>query len=103
MDATRRKFLLKSGGLTAAALAGNLGTWGIEGVSLLLAGFPLRERVLRLAGLALFFVCVLKLFVYDLRELETLYRIFSFIALGLILLGVSWIYTRFRGHIQRYL
>jgi uncharacterized protein (DUF1501 family) len=33
MDATRRKFLLKSGGLTAAALAGNLGTWGIEGVS----------------------------------------------------------------------
>lgn len=77
--------------------------WGIEGVSLLIAGFPLRERVLRLAGLALFFVCVLKLFVYDLREMETLYRIFSFIALGLILLGVSWIYTRFRGQIQRYL
>jgi uncharacterized protein (DUF1501 family) len=32
MDPTRRKFLLKSGGLTAAALAGNLG-FGIEGVS----------------------------------------------------------------------
>jgi Predicted membrane protein (DUF2339) len=77
--------------------------WGTEGVSLLLAGFPLRERVLRLAGLALFFVCVLKLFVYDLRALDTLYRIFSFIALGLILLGVSWIYTRFRGYIQHYL
>jgi uncharacterized protein (DUF1501 family) len=33
MDANRRNFLLKSGGLTAAALAGNLGTWGIEGAN----------------------------------------------------------------------
>jgi uncharacterized protein (DUF1501 family) len=33
MDNTRRKFLLKSGGLTAAALAGNLSHWGIEGAN----------------------------------------------------------------------
>ena len=77
--------------------------WGIEGVSLLIAGFPLRERTLRLAGLVLFFICILKLFAYDLRELETLYRIVSFIVLGMILVGVSWIYTRFRDRIQRYL
>src|SRR3954454_12870429 len=30
MDTTRRKFLLKTGGLTAAALAGNLSRFGIE-------------------------------------------------------------------------
>jgi len=46
---------------------------------------------------------VLKLFLYDLRELETIQRIFSFIVLGLILVGVSWMYTRFRDRIQRYL
>jgi len=34
---------------------------------------------------------ILKLFVWDLRRLETLPRIFSFIVLGAILLGVSWI------------
>ncbi|MES1256970.1 MAG: DUF2339 domain-containing protein [Acidobacteriota bacterium] len=45
----------------------------------------------------------MKLFVYDLRNLETLYRILSFVALGLILLAVSWIYTRFREHIRRLL
>ena len=78
-------------------------SWAIEGVALLIAGFPLRDRVLRLSGLSLFLVCILKLFLYDLRQLETFYRIVSFIVLGLILVSVSWIYTRFRSRIERYL
>ena len=77
--------------------------WGIEGVALLLAGFPLSDRVFRLSGLTLFLVCVLKLFLYDLRHLETMYRILSFIVLGLMLVSMSWIYTRFRDRIRRYL
>ena len=77
--------------------------WGLEALLLLGGGFPLRDRVQRLSGLALFMICVLKLFLYDLRELETANRILSFIVLGLILVGVSWIYTRFRDRIQRYL
>jgi uncharacterized membrane protein len=77
--------------------------WGIEGAGLLICGFPLRDRTLRLSGLMLFLVCVGKLFFYDLRQLETLYRILSFFVLGVILVGVSWLYTRFRGQIQRYL
>ena len=36
-------------------------------------------------------------------KLETINRILSFIVLGLILVGVSWMYTRFRDRIQRYL
>ncbi len=77
--------------------------WGLEGVALLLAGFPLNDRVFRISGLALFTVCVLKLFLYDLRHLETLYRILSFIVLGLMLVSVSWVYTRFHDRIRRYL
>ncbi len=77
--------------------------WGGEGLVLLGIGFVVRERLLRLQGLVLFLVCILKLFLYDLRNLETMYRILSFIALGLILLGVSWIYTKFREHVRRYL
>jgi len=76
---------------------------GIEGVILLAAGFPLRDRVLRISGLALLLACILKLFVWDLRHLETLPRIFSFIVLGVILLGVSWIYTRFRERVAKFL
>ena len=77
--------------------------WGVQGLALLACGFPLRDRALRLSGLALLMLCILKLFIYDLSYLDTLPRIFSFIALGVILVGVSWIYTRFRERIQRYL
>jgi hypothetical protein len=45
----------------------------------------------------------LKLFFYDLRQLETLYRILSFIVLGLMPVSVFWVYTRFRDRVQRYL
>ncbi len=77
--------------------------WGIEGVGLLISGFPLRDRTLRLSGLSLFLICMMKLFFYDLRNLETMYRILSFIVLGLIMVSVSWVYTRFRDHVKRYL
>ena len=77
--------------------------WGVEGIALLLAGFPLRERSLRLAGLALFFFCISKLFFYDLRQLDTGYRILSFFVLGLLLLGASWVYTRFREQLKQLL
>jgi hypothetical protein len=70
--------------------------WGIQGVALLAAGFPLRDRIARVSGLVLLLACILKLFVYDLSYLETLPRIFSFLVLGLILVGVSWVYSRFR-------
>jgi hypothetical protein len=77
--------------------------WGVEAVGLLAAGFALRDRVLRLSGLALFLICTLKLFFWDLRNLETLPRIVSFIVLGLLLVAVSWVYTRFRDQVQRFL
>jgi uncharacterized membrane protein len=76
---------------------------GIQGAALLASGFPLRDRVLRLSGLTLLLCCILKLFLWDLRHLDTLPRIFSFIVLGLLLLGVSWVYTRYRERIARLL
>ena len=77
--------------------------WGLQGTALLIAGFALRDRQLRLSGLVLLGVCILKAFVYDFSELETVYRIFSFIVLGSLLLAVSFIYTRYREQIRRML
>ena len=59
--------------------------------------------MLRLSGLALLFLCILKLFVYDLQQLEALARILSFVVLGLVLLTVSWVYTRYREQIRKLL
>jgi uncharacterized membrane protein len=76
---------------------------GLEGTALLAVGFLLRDRLFRLSGLVLFLLCIAKLFFYDLNSLDTLSRIFSFIILGLLLLGASFVYTRFRDQMKKLL
>jgi hypothetical protein len=75
----------------------------LEAVGLVAAGFFARDRMLRLSGLAMFVFCIGRVFLYDLRQLDTLARILSFIVLGLMLLGASWAYTRYREQIRKYL
>ena len=76
---------------------------GAQAAALLIAGFLIGRRSLRLSGLALFSLCIGKLFLYDLRSLDTVSRILSFIVLGLVLLAASWVYTRYRDKITRLL
>ncbi len=76
--------------------------WALEALALLVAGFPLRERVLRLSGLVLLCGCVLKVFFYDLSTLSRPYQILSFVALGVVLLCASAFYTRFRERFREY-
>jgi hypothetical protein len=78
-------------------------TWGLQGLALLVAGFSMRDRALRLSGLAVLLACLVKLFGYDLSALEPLPRIISFVVLGLVLLAVSWAYTRHRETVNRLL
>lgn len=85
-----------SGGMLTLSLS-------LEAIGLLAVGFAARDRWLRLSGLVLLLLCIGKVFFYDLRSLETVYRIFSFIGLGMILLTVSWIYTRFREQMRKLL
>jgi uncharacterized membrane protein len=72
------------------------GAWLIYSVVLMVLGIIRRMQTLRLAAIILFGITILKIFLYDLSFLDTLYRIFSFIGLGLILLGASYLYTRFK-------
>jgi hypothetical protein len=77
--------------------------FGMEGVALLAAGFMVGERILRISGLAVFLLCIGKLFLHDLNELDTLSRILSFIVLGVMLLAMSWLYTRYREKLRKLL
>ncbi|MGD8999679.1 MAG: DUF2339 domain-containing protein, partial [Granulosicoccaceae bacterium] len=76
--------------------------WALEGITLLVIGFARGERMLRLSGLLLLIICIFKVFIYDFRELDPVFRILSFIVLGLLLLGASMIYTRYREQLKRY-
>jgi uncharacterized membrane protein len=92
-------------GLIAHEVQGRLLTvaLAVEGAALVVAGFAVGERSFRLTGLALFLFCIAKVFVYDFREFDTASRILSFILLGLMLLGASWVYARFRDRLRRLL
>jgi uncharacterized membrane protein len=68
--------------------------WAVYASGLLFVGQIRRLRLLRLLGLGLLSVTVLKVFIWDLSSLDRVYRIISFIMLGAILLVVSYFYQR---------
>lgn len=73
--------------------------WAVTGLAALVFGLLRRMRALRLGGLALLLVATVKVFAYDLSELESIYRALSFIALGLLLLGGAFAYQRIRREV----
>lgn len=75
------------------------GLWLIYGIALMIIGIWRRAKGLRLLAIVLLGISILKIFVYDLSFLETLYRIFSFMGLGIILLGASFMYQKYKAAI----
>jgi uncharacterized membrane protein len=69
--------------------------WLVFALALFVAGISLHRKYLRLAGLGVMALVVLKVFAWDMSGLEGLYRIASFIGLGLCLVGIGWLYQRF--------
>jgi uncharacterized membrane protein len=68
--------------------------WTVYAIVLILIGVQQKSALLRWQALILFGVTVVKVFIYDLSSLESGYRILSFLVLGSVLLGVSFLYTR---------
>jgi uncharacterized membrane protein len=61
------------------------------------------ERSYRLAGVSLLLLSVAKIVLMDVWNLPTSDRITTFIILGLALIGVSFLYTRFSATIRKFL
>ncbi|KRB31971.1 MULTISPECIES: DUF2339 domain-containing protein [Mesorhizobium] len=68
--------------------------WLVIGVALLTAGVWLKSQVLRIASAVLIAVAVLKVFLFDMSELEGVLRALSFIGLGAVLIGIGLFYQR---------
>jgi uncharacterized membrane protein len=62
---------------------------------LLLLGIWFGKGTLRYASLAVLLLTVLKVFIGDMSDLTGLYRVASFLLLGLSLIGIGWLYQRF--------
>jgi uncharacterized membrane protein len=70
--------------------------WTVFATGLLAVGLGLRSRALFYTAYGLFGVTALKVVLVDLSTLPTLYRMFSFLALGVLLLAGAWLNLRFR-------
>ena len=67
------------------------------------AGFIWRERMHRWLGLGILACAVGRVFLSDVWKLETIYRILSFMALGVVLLALGFIYNKYQDKIRHWL
>ncbi|HEY1067575.1 MAG TPA: DUF2339 domain-containing protein, partial [Pirellulales bacterium] len=70
--------------------------WSVFALSWLLRGLWRRERALRYCGLLLFTIVIGKVFMYDMAQLDSFYRIIAFIILGVVVLAGSFVYIKYR-------
>jgi uncharacterized membrane protein len=78
-------------------LAGGISIlWSIYALAMVSSGIRWREKELRIIGLLLFLIVVVKVFFFDMGLLDTLYRVGAFIVLGLLIIGGSFVYLRCR-------
>jgi hypothetical protein len=93
--------------VVALAIKLNSGTitiaWSLVGVAVFLFALAVGERSYRLAGLALLLLSVVKILLMDVWALTPPDRYMTLIVMGLALLAVSFLYTRFGTVIRRYL
>jgi uncharacterized membrane protein len=73
--------------------------WTLFSVVLMLLGFRQSRAGLRKVSFGLFLIVVLKVFLFDMSNFSTPYRIISFIILGLVLVGTSYLYYRHKDRI----
>jgi hypothetical protein len=66
-------------------------------IGFLLWGIRRQQRDWRIASLVLMLGAVAKVFLFDASGLEGVTRIASFVALGLSLIGIGWLYSRYLG------
>ena len=69
--------------------------WLVAAFAILFAAIYVRRTELRYASLTLIVIAVAKVFLVDMADLEGLYRVASFLGLGLSLVGIGWVYQRF--------
>jgi hypothetical protein len=94
----RRYFELESLSQVRADLAAGLAVsawWMIFAAALIFFGFTRSIKPLRVAGLGVAALAVVKVIFFDLSSLDALYRVGSVFLLGLVMLSLAYLYYRY--------
>ena len=78
-------------------------SWSALALVLFATGMALRERVYRWLGLGVLAFALGRVVIIDVWKLDTLYRILSFMALGIALLVLGFIYNKYQEKIKEWL
>jgi uncharacterized membrane protein len=73
--------------------------WTIFSIAVMAAGFIKNIVVLRHTAIGLFAITMLKVFFVDMANASTPFRIVSFLVLGMVLIGASYLYYKFKDRI----
>lgn len=87
--------LLWSTGTDNLEIYGYTLSWLLYALLLLFVGALYRLRDCRYIAVLIVAISVAKVFFIDSAQLEGLYRVFSFLCLGIVLIGMSYFYSRF--------
>ena len=77
--------------------------WAIYAALLIIVGIARSSRWIRLAGLGLLAVPIVKLFAYDVFSLEREFRVAAFLGLGVILVVGGFLYQRYSRAIRGFI
>ena len=78
-------------------------SWAVLGFVLLAFGFAIKDRFYRVGGLVSLGFSLTRAVAHDMARVETVYRILSFIGLGVILLVLAFLYARNREKLAKWL
>jgi hypothetical protein len=78
-------------------------TWGIEAVAAFMLALWLHERSFRLGALALLLGCVVRIALIDVWQMDQQGRYVAFMGLGVALLLVSFLYSKYREQLKEFL
>ena len=73
--------------------------WALLAAGLMVLGFTRDRALLRKCSIVLLTVTAVKVFVRDMANVDTPFRILSFLVLGLLLVAASYLYHRFKARI----
>ncbi len=71
--------------------------WGFYALLLIVLGIVQRKKYLRIGAIALFGLTLLKLFFYDISDLDTISKTVVFVILGILLLIISFLYNKYKA------
>jgi len=87
--------ILAKQGLTAAENYTHSVAWIAYGALLLAMGIRLKQPVVRYVSMGVMMLTAAKVFLWDMKHLRDLWRVFSFFGLGVSLLMLAYVYQRF--------